>query len=902
MLCCLFSSLWAQNPADSLLNDTIPGRLSGVDSLRTDSFDLDTMQLGKQDFEISDDALDDIVDYDAKDSMVYDIKNKKVHLYGDAEVNYTTINLKAGYIVFDWEANLVTAEEFPDSSGQKSGTPEFTDQGENFKAKKIKYNFKSRKGIIYEAVTTQNDLYVRSEVGKFVASNPSGDSTARNDVIYSKNAIFTSCDAEQPHYGIRSKKQKVVPNKTVVVGPSNLEISGIPTPLYLPFGFFPITSKARAGLVFPQDYEFDPRYGFGLSQVGFFTPLGDYANLQLTGDIYFKKRWGVNLSSSYKKKYKFTGRLGINYGEIPEELSDGSTNKRRSFRFTWNHNQDPSAHPTINFGGNVNIQTNNYDRAFQNDAQSVLNNTLNSGLNFSYRPKDKPYNFTASFDHSQNNQSRQVTFNFPNLNFQTQRIYPFKSKTPTGKEQWYEKLGFTYRANAKNRYSDTDSTLFSGNWVDRMQYGAQHDVNADVTFNVLKYFRVSPRVSYGETYYFQQLDKTFDNSTQIDSVGIIYSDDSTDFQIIYDTTYGQQVLDTLDAFKPYREFSTGVNLNFDLFGTMLFKKGWLRGLRHYAKPNISFNYAPDYRNPALGYIDSVDTDNRAAFNEPEEYNRFLGGVYSRPNIRGQQATIGFGVNNIFQAKYFSKQDSTLKYFNLADEFSLNGSYNMVADSLNWSQINVRLRGNWFKNFLNITIAARFDPYVADENGRRTNTFAWDKYKRPLEFVQASLPVSNTITIGKIRGWFSKEDGPEEENEQEKNNQPRPDNLQDATATGDFLSLLDNFSFSHNIVFDLSRLDGKDTFRITTNSLRMRGSLQLTKNWRVSINNISYDLVSKRLVYPEFAIYRDLHCWEMGVAWQPQRGTYNFYLRVKPGTLGFIEVPYQRRNLGQFQGF
>ncbi|MEZ4951548.1 MAG: putative LPS assembly protein LptD [Saprospiraceae bacterium] len=203
---------------------------------------------------------------------------------------------------------------------------------------------------------------------------------------------------------------------------------------------------------------------------------------------------------------------------------------------------------------------------------------------------------------------------------------------------------------------------------------------------------------------------------------------------------------------------------------MLFKKGWLRGLRHYAKPSISLNYAPNYRDPGLGYIDSVDTDNRAEFNERIEYNRFLGGVYSTPSIRDKQATIGFGINNIFQAKYFSKKDSTIKYFNLADEFSLNGSYNTVADSLNWSQITVRLRGNWFKNLLNVTITARFDPYLADERGRRINTFAWDKYKRPLEFVQASLPVANTLTVSKIRGWFGKE---EEESPQEESPKQAP---------------------------------------------------------------------------------------------------------------------------------
>ncbi|MEZ5058158.1 MAG: hypothetical protein R2879_14070 [Saprospiraceae bacterium] len=202
--------------------------------------------------------------------------------------------------------------------------------------------------------------------------------------------------------------------------------------------------------------------------------------------------------------------------------------------------------------------------------------------------------------------------------------------------------------------------------------------------------------------------------------------------------------------------------------------------------------------------------------------------------------------------------------------------------------------------MNVTITARFDPYLADERGRRINTFAWDKYKRPLEFVQASLPVANTLTVSKIRGWFGKEE--EESPQEEEKPKTGPNSLADASSTEDFFRLFDNFSISHNIVFDLSRIDGKDTFRITTNSLRLTGKIQLTKNWRFNLNNISYDFKSNKLVYPEFGIYRDLHCWEMGLNWQPQRGTYSFYLRVKPGTLGFLEVPYQQQQLGRFQGF
>ena len=896
-------------------NGSLIGQITPIDSMIvpiTDSLLTlnDTLQQPKRPmYKTSNDALDAPVEYIADDSMEYDIKNKKIYLYGNASVKYSTIELQADYILLDWSTNIVTAEGRKDSLGNLAGNPTFSDGGENFTAKKIRYNFQTRKGIISDATSIQNDLYVLSSKGKFVAHDPQ-DTTHTDDVIYSKNAIFTSCNLDHPHYGIRSNKQKVIPNKTVVVGPSNLEIGGVPTPLWLPFGFFPIASTAKAGVIIPRDYEFDPRYGFGISNVGYFTPLGEHFNLQLTADYYFKKRWGFHARTQYKKRYKYDGMFSFDYGLLPEEQSDASILKTNSYKIFWRHNQARTAHPTIFFGGNVDLQIGDYQRTFRNDYNSVLNNQLSSRLNFTYTPTSAPWNFTASFDHNQNNRSRLITINFPNLDFNMRRIYPLKRKNPIGGERWYEKIGFTYKANAKNRYQSADTTFMRGSAkeiLDQMDYGAQHRLDGNTTFNLFKYFRITPNFNVTHTVLPEQRNITFNPDTLLEFRDTIFNaDDPTDWTLSYDTLYGEQTIDTLDRWANALQMSAGVSTSFDVFSTILFKKGKLRGIRHFGKPTISFNYSPNYNQ--RHFVDSVGFDNRE-LGELEGYSRFVpGGLYGTPSIAGKQAAIGYGMSNVIQAKYLDR-DSSLQYKNLLEEISFNGNYNFVADSLQWSPISARLRGNWFRNFLNITITAQFDPYERNEQGRRINQLTWNRSKnrRLFDFVNATLPITNRFTVRQIRGWIK---GKEKEDEDPISNREKREKerktIADLDEVADFWGLFDGFSLSHNITFEYARIgeidEKRDTFRIRANSLRLRGDLQITPHWSVGVDNISYDFVNKSFVYPSFRFYRDLHCWETGLSWQPARGTYSFFLRVKPGTLGFIEVPYQQRNLNAFNGF
>ena len=884
----LATPLFGQVPPDSLvtIRDTVPPTA-------------DTLRPVVQNFKLSKDSLDGPVEYNAQDSMRYDIRNKQIHLYGNASVKYTSILLKANYIIFDWDSNTVTAEGTLDSLGQPAGVPEFSDKStsQDFQSKKMRYNFKTKKGVIYEAVSVQKDVFVRSEKGKFIGGITSADSTKADDIIYSKNAIFTSCELPHPHYGIKSYKQKVVPGKTVVVGPSILEIGGVPTPIALPFGFFPITSKATAGLIFPKDYIFDNQVNaFGLSNLGFFTPLGEHFNLSVTGDVFFNSRWGLHVASQYRKRYKYNGNFQADFGTLPIQQSDGKIVKNNSFSFKWAHNQDQSAHPTINFGGNVGLQTQDYQRRFQNDFNSVTQNQLNSNFSFRYNPTGRPWNFAAALNTSQNTATREVAINFPTLNFQTQTINPFKRKNRTGPPKWYENIALRYQAEAKNKYIATDTTLFEGNIIDSLQYGVRQSANTDVTLNFLKYFRLTPNVNYSETWYFQTLEKTFDPTTVITFRDTLFnSSDSSDFMLRYDTLYGRQLETIMNDFKPFRQFTAGIGLGFDLYGTVLFKKGKLKGLRHVFRPNFSFNYAPDYTDPKWGYRKLVDTDNRPDKNNPTYYSVFEDNqVYGSPSIAGEQAALSYSFSNLFQAKYLSKKDSTVKYLNLMDNLSISGSYNFIADSFKFSPVSVSGRATLLKRFLEIRFSATFDPYAYDETGKRLKVLSWDKNRRPLEFVNATLPFNNSLSIGTLRSWIN---GDAAENETP--SQPPADRRE---APQDFWELCDNFTFNHNITFQLQKRNGRDTFLISANSLQLRGDLQITKNWSIQISNVTYDFVNKRLAYPEIGFSRDLHCWDMGLTWQPERGTYSFYLRVKPnGTLSFIEVPYQRRN-NNFGGF
>jgi hypothetical protein len=924
LLSITWPSLGQDRPVPTL--DTVPagsdtlgqkpaGAAFGVDTLPGP----DSTRFSLQGVNMSEDSLEFPVEYHSVDSMISDFTRQRIHLFGEAEVKYTTITLKAGYIVLDYETSIVTASALRDSIGRLIQVPEFSDGSQTFKADSMRYNFKTEKGIVYDVSSTYNDVVVRGARTKFVSGkekppvSPADTASKAEDILYSKNAIFTTCTAPNPHFGVRSQKQKIIPDKLVVVGPSNLEIMGVPTPLWLPFGFFPIAKGRRTGLIFPRDYEYSQQWGFGLRDIGWFFPMGEHFNLTLTGNIYLKGTWGINGYAQYRKRYKYNGSLRLGFDSRRTEDSEGIIDHRNSFGLSWSHNQDRSAHPTATFGGSINLQTSDYRSTVYNDPGNVLPTQLNSNFRFEKRWTDKPYSFSAAFNHSQNTATGNMTINFPTVNFQTQALYPFKRRTGGGRQKWYETVTLRYRGELKNRFQASDTTLFTQETLENAQVGAQHDLSVGTSFKLFRYLNLNPGVSYKEVWYTRAKNFEFD-PTPIVEVDTIYNADSSSFQLITDTL-AQGTLDTFNiyGFKTFREYNASISLNTQLFGTLNFRKGWLRGVRHVLKPSISFGFAPDYLR--TNNFQTIPTDP----NNPDilrTVSIFQDGIFGGPPASGQRMALSYSLNNIFEAKYFSKKDSTEKKLKLFDNIIVSGSYNFAADTLKWSQVNVGGTTRLFKGASTFRFNAQFDPYVTDDNGRRINRTAWKENGRLLRFVRATAGFSTRLTVGKIRALFQ---GQEEEVVEDVRGQRQGTGLQGqqtqppgqgpgqatrgAGGQEDILSLLENFSINYNLAMNWNGPDSnREPFEVTTHSINLQGRIRLTQYWNINIGSFGYDFRRKDLSYPYLGFSRDLHCWEMGMNVAPTRGTYSFYLRVKPGTLDFLKIPYERNNADAIRAF
>ncbi|MEM8906531.1 MAG: putative LPS assembly protein LptD [Bacteroidota bacterium] len=852
----------------------------------------------------SDDALDEPLDYNARDSQWIDGKNQVVYLYGAAEVKYEKLVLKADYIVLDLKDNIATAEGLPDSLGKMSGTPEFDDGSQQFSAKRLRYNFKSGKGIIYDGTTKQNDLYLLGSRSKYIAKDE--EKKREDDNVFTSGAILTTCNHPNPHFGIRSKRIKVVPDKVAIVGPSNLEIAGVATPIVLPFGFFPISDQPQTGLL-QGDFDVSQTLGFGLQNWGWYFPLSDRYDLELRGDIYSRGTYRLNGRLRYKKRYKYNGSFNLRFSDI-RRLPSGSIEAvhDRSFGIDWQHNQDPNAHPRRTFSGTLRFQTNDYQSTNLNDPDAALENIISSNLNYDLTFPDKPYTFSASFSHSQNTATRRVQVDFPNLNFQVQTLYPFRRKKSTdGEEKWFEKIGLRYTSRMQNTMVGTDTTFFTQQTLEEAQVGVKHDVDLNANFNVLKYFTLSPSINYDESWYFNYLEKEFDPTLTIDSMPVFLdpSDKDPAFYELDTVGYGN-VEDIIKyGFRQVRLFNANINLTTRIFGTLLFKKGALRGLRHVMTPRIGLTFTPDYTRDFFNYYRTVDTDVRPDENVPLQYSIFERNIFDRPNDRGRVMNLTYGIKNLFEGKYYSKKDSTEKKFKILNNIDLDGSYNFAADSVKFSEVRFNGSGNFFRGLTRFSFTMVLDPHAVGEDGMtRINKSWFSETGRFLRFVNANFTFSNDLSFKKIkeliRGKEERQGGEAAANRNGGSRGGPPGSLGQSAREPErsFLSWFEDFTISHEFRLGIERLnDGSDTILIRTNNIRARGSLQLTKNWRLDIRNLSYDLKSGTLTYPSLGFSRNLHCWEMNMLWTPSRNTYTFTLRVKPGSLGFLSVPWKRNN-------
>lgn len=812
---------------------------------------------------LSKDSIESPVDYGAGGYIRFDYENKIIHLYEDAYIHYGTMDIRAAYIRVDLNQNLAMAEPKVDSVGQRTGIPEFKEGQQSFKAQRISYNFKSKKGLIEEIVTREGDLFIHGRETKFI-SKQSKDSGG-DDIIFNQGAIITTCDAEIPHYGIFSNKQKVIPDKVAVVGPSHVQIKGIPTPLWLPFGFFPISKSARAGLIFPKEYTYDDR-GFGLTNIGYYLPISDYLDLKFLGDIFFKGSFKVGVSGSYKKRYRYTGSFDLQFENRIQELpSSYLKNINRPISLRWSHNQDQGAHPYQSFGGSLNIETRGFSKLQSYNTINALQNVLRSSLNYNLQIPNSPFQFSASMAHSQNLITHQLDITLPELNLQMRSISPFKSNSRVSSgEKWFDRITLSYNARFRNSANTTDTLLFSNEIFDQLRYGFKHGAGLSGNFRILKYFNFNPSVNYDE-----ELSFFGQNIRLLDTIYTNPGDTNPIYGKI-DTTLFKRI-------ASFRTISTSASISTQLFGQILSSKGWFRGLRHQLTPAVSFNFSPDYHKSPFSYFSKYDTDLRPEKNQPREYIRYTNSPFGPFSVPGENFNISFALSNRLELKYYSSKDSVARKIPIIENFNLAANYNVFADSFNLSMITGGGSNRLFKGIVTVYYGLALDPYGRALNGtteRRTRQFALDVNKRLFIFNSAYVNINAGSTIGQLVSLINKKAG-------QKASQGPP-GLQD---------LFYDFTVQYILNFRFNRLaDGTEKWERSVHSLTMQGAIPLTKKWRVNISNISFNFDNGGLQYPSLGLERDLHCWLMRFDWSPQFGYYSFFLGVKPGSLEFIRIP------------
>ena len=856
------------------------------DSLQTDSVSIDSIKPEKKD------AIDAPVFYECTDSMVW-ASDGNAHLYGNGKVKYDKIELTANIISMNMDSSVVHATGRADTTGVVTGLPIFMDGGTPYESDRMSYNFKTKKGFINNVYTQQGDGYLMGGKAKKDSSN----------VFYSQDGMYTTCDAEHPHFYIKLTRAKVRPKKDVVSGPLYLVVEDVPLPLALPFGYFPFTESYSSGFIMPS-YGDESERGFYLRDGGYYFAISDKFDLRLTGEIFTKGSWGVNAASTYAKRYKFSGNVSLSYlvtksGE--KGLPDYAVGK--NFRVQWSHRQDAKAMPNTNFSASVNFATSDYERANLN---SLYNPALSSqsvrtsSINFSHTFPGIGLSVSATMNVSQNVQDSTLSLTLPTLNVALSKKYPFKRKKRAGDERWYEKIALSYNAQISNSITTKEDRLFKSSFVDDWRNGIKHNIPINATFQLFNFINITPSFNYTERWYFKKINRDWNEVT------------------------GKVVNDTVHGFHRVYNYNVSLSANTTLYGfykpASFIKNSRIHTVRHVFKPSLSFSYAPDFGDERYGYYDTYVYTDEYGEARTVEYSPYQGSIYGIPS-KGRTGSISLSVSNNVEMKWRMKNDS-LKKISLIDELGASLSYNLAAKVRPWSNLSTRLRLKLTKNYT-FSFNATWATYAYAFNdrgqvvvGERTE-WSYGRFGRFQGMSQNLSYTFNNKTIGKVKDFFAKFKGEDSEEEEADGNKPEQEkvepqggSLKSAKSKKPKNAELDEdgympfklpwsltVSYGINMAEDRSAKINIKTMRYPykfTQNLNFSGNIGISDNWRISFTS-GYNFEYKKLTTTTMNISRDLHCFEMscGIVLAPYT-SFNFTFRATSAMLADF-LKYEKRS-------
>ena len=833
-----FISLYSQQP--SVSQDSI--------SLITSKQKADSVIMLRK---ISKDAIDKQVIYNAQGYIKNDLVNKRSIMVKSAYVKYGDIEIKADSIVFNMFNNTVYAVGLIDSTGKVIGKPYFKSGSQEFESDTLKYNFKTKNAYIKNIVTKQDEGLLHSTVTKLLEDGTSN--------VY--KSTYSTCDADTPHFYINLKKAKIYPGKKIISGPGNLVLEGIPLPVYLPFGYFPVQTKSAAsGILIPKPHYEEGR-GYALTEGGYYFAINDYTDLTVKGNMFTNGSWLANTSANYNVIYKFRGSFNLNYANNisgHKGLSDFRQSKNYSIQ--WTHSQDAKSMPGSTFSASVNMSSSEFDRNNSYNVTDHVTTSRQSSISYSKTWAGTPFNFSASMNQSQNVKNKTVALNLPKMSFGASRIYPFKGRNQQGSTKWYQELQLQYTASFDNQIDTKDSLLFKKEVWNDMRAGFQHEIPVSFQIRPFNNFSISPALNYKGVLFTQKIEKTWlpdSKSVSIDTLNGFF--------------YGQAINPSISAgYSP------------QIFGMYQFTNpDWrLQKIRHIIKPSVSFSYVPFFSGLSSKMYRQVQMD---TLGNRKEYSIYEGNLYQVPALSKRSGSFAFSLINILEAKVLQRNDTTGKPKNvkLIENFNITTSYNIFADEFKWAPVSMVMRTSLFEK-LNISAGSNFTLYGTDSTGATIDKFYFTQTNKLMRMNNANLSLDFSLSELLSRNKDKKKEGGNASGANSENN-PRYDEY--GYAVFDMPWTM-NVSYSLNY----NKLPQKSQI---IQSLSVNGSLSLTKKMSLTYNS-GYDFSRKEITMTQIHVTRDLHCWDMSFDWIPN-GTmkmWTFTIRVKAAVLA--DLKYERR--------
>jgi hypothetical protein len=879
--------------ADDAATDT-----TGMDSLQLavyhhnkavdDSLRLDSINRKKKN------GIDAPVNYQADDSLVYMASTNTAHLYGSAEVKYENMDLKSDKIKLSLDSSLVHATGSKDTTAKDGikGKPVFVMGQDTYDTDTMSFNFKTKKGFIKHVYTKQEDGFLTSEQSK---RNDNGE-------IYLAHGRYTTCDAPHPDFYIALSRAKVRPGKDVVFGPAYLVVADVPLPFAIPYGFFPFTKSYSSGFIMPT-YGDENSRGFYLRDGGYYFAMSDKWDLKLLGEIYTKGSWGFSAASNYRKRYKYSGSFLFSYQDTKtgdKGMPDFS--EQKSFKLQWSHRQDAKANPFSSLSASVNFASSKYERnnlTSMYNPQSLTQSTRTSSVSWSTTFSSIGLSLSSSANLSQNMRDSSIAMTLPDLNINISRFYPFRRKHQVGDEKWYEKISMSYTGQLSNSINTKEDKLMHSNLIKDWKNGMQHNIPISGNFTLFNYINISPSFNFTDRMYSSKVTRSWDQARQ---------------EEVRDTTYGFH-----NVYNWNLSLSANTKLylfaipNRKIFGDKI------QAIRNVITPQISFSYAPDFGASRYGYYQTyqkTDADGNVSL---VEYSPYSDQLYSVPG-KGKTGSISMDLSNNLEMKIKSDEDSTgFKKISLIDELGASMSYNMAASYHKWSDLSMRLRLKWWKNYtFNMNAVFATYAYDLDENGKPYvgNHTEWGR-GRFGRFQGMSQNISYTLTPEKIVKLFGGGSDEDKDNKNKDNN-----NDDDEGIDTDINSNVDDemikaqngakkksgggkastdddgymrFSMPWSITFGYGitmreNTSGKFNYKTMrypysfSQTLNMSGNLRISDGWNISFSS-GYDFDNHKMSMTTASLQRDLHCFNMScsVVLAPYT-SYNFTFRCNAATL------------------